>query len=134
MAAILSQSQLTACLGNIARRESVHYRQHLVWHCRRLAGCHVTFNGTGVSGITLDPALERERLTGALEEAAKSFAAIANALLLVHKKKRRLFRSLLTPAFGYPAASRIVCRVDKGSVAEWAVKTVIEKFADSLPR
>ncbi len=52
MAAILSQSQLTALFGQYRQeRESAHYRQHLCGDCRRLAGCHVTFNGTGVSGI-----------------------------------------------------------------------------------
>ncbi len=110
MAAILSQSQLTALFGNIARRESAHYRQHLVWRLPKLAGCHVTFNGTGVSGINAGSALERERLTGALEEAANEFRATANALPPEHKKKRRLFSILLAPTFGHPAASRIVCR------------------------
>ncbi|XPE54039.1 hypothetical protein ACNKHW_17790 [Shigella flexneri] len=58
---------------------------------------------------TLDPALERERLTGALEEAGKRVSPLqANALPPVHKKKRRLFSMLLAPAFGHPAASRIV--------------------------
>lgn len=59
---------------------------------------------------TLDPALERERLTGALEEAANEFRRYSKRFAAGAQKKRRLFRSLLAPAFGHPAASRIVCR------------------------
>ncbi|MGU0044162.1 hypothetical protein ACVXHA_24905 [Escherichia coli] len=59
---------------------------------------------------TLDPALERERLTrGAEEEAANDFAT-ANALPPVHKKKRRRFSIFTRTCFRTPAASPIVCR------------------------
>ncbi len=52
---------------------------------------------------TLDPALERERLTGALEEAANEFRRFtANALPPVHKKKRRLFSIFTRTCFRTP--------------------------------
>ncbi len=110
MAAILSQSQLTALFGQYRQRESVHYRQRLVWRLPKAGRSHVTFNGTGVSGINAGSGSGRERLTGALEEAANEFRRYSNALPPVHKKKRRLFSIFTRTSFGHPAASRIVCR------------------------
>ncbi len=53
---------------------------------------------------TLDPALERERLTGALEEAQMSFAATASCFAAgAQKRNGGYFRFLLAPAFGHPA-------------------------------
>lgn len=111
MAAILSQSQLTALFGQ--------YRQTRIralpaaprcGDCRRLAGCHVTFNGTGVSGINAGSGSGTRTIDRALKKRQTSFAATANALPPEHKRNGGYFRSLLAPAFGHPAASRIVCR------------------------
>lgn len=60
---------------------------------------------------TLDPALERERLTGALEEAANEFRRYSKRFAAGAQKETAaifdLYSHLLS---GYPAASRIVCR------------------------
>ncbi|STL79525.1 phosphoenolpyruvate-protein phosphotransferase (PTS system, enzyme I) [Escherichia coli] len=51
----------------------------------------------------------------------------------MHKKKRRLFSIFTRTCFRTPGCVReLFAEVDKGSVAEWAVKTVIEKFAEQF--
>lgn len=59
---------------------------------------------------TLDPALERERLTGALEEAANEFRRYSKRFAAGAQKETAAIFDLTAPAFGHPVASRIVCR------------------------
>ncbi|XPE23201.1 GAF domain-containing protein [Shigella sonnei] len=111
MAAILSQSQLTALFGQ--------YRQTRIRALPAAPGVAIAEGWQDATlplmeqvyqASTLDPALERERLTGALEEAANEFRRYSKRFAAGAQRNGGYFRSLLTPAFGYPAASRIVCR------------------------
>ena len=104
MAAILSQSQLTALFGQ--------YRQTRIRALPAAPGVAIAEGWQDATlplmeqvyqASTLDPALERERLTGALERKRQtSFAATANALPPEHKKKRRLFSIFTRTYFRTP--------------------------------
>ncbi|UNB75191.1 hypothetical protein MJK71_23155 [Escherichia coli] len=121
--------------SNIARRESAHYRQHLVWRLPE-----------GWRDATLPlmeqvyrrhqrwiPALERERLTGALEEAANEFRRYSKRFAAGAQKETAAIFDLYSHLLSDTRLRReLFAEVDKGSVAEWAVKTVIEKFAEQF--
>ncbi|EBI9573777.1 phosphoenolpyruvate--protein phosphotransferase [Salmonella enterica] len=115
MAAILSQSQVTALFGQ--------YRQTRIRALPAAPGVAIATGWQDATmplmeqvyeASTLDTSLERERLTGALEEAAAIFDLYSH-LLSDARLRRELF-----------------AEVDKGAVAEWAVKKIIEKFAEQF--
>ncbi len=131
MAAILSLSQLTALFGQ--------YRQTRI---RALAAS----SGVGIAegwmdatlplmeqvyeASTLDTALERERLTGALEEAASEFRRYSKRFAAGAQKETAAIFDLYSHLISDPRLRKeLFEEVDKGFVAEWAVKTIIEKFA-----
>lgn len=131
LAAILSLSQLNALFGQ--------YRQTRI---RALAAS----SGVGIAegwmdatlplmeqvyeASTLDTALERERLTGALEEASNEFRRYSKRFAAGAQKETAAIFDLYSHLLSDPRLRKeLFEEVDKGSVAEWAVKTVIEKFA-----
>ena len=131
MAAILSLSQLTALFGQ--------YRQTRI---RALAAS----SGVGIAegwmdatlplmeqvyeASTLDTSLERERLTGALEEASSEFRRYSKRFAAGAQKETAAIFDLYSHLLSDPRLRKeLFEEVDKGFVAEWAVKTVIEKFA-----
>ncbi|MBK4116972.1 phosphoenolpyruvate--protein phosphotransferase [Pluralibacter gergoviae] len=131
MAAILSLSQLTALFGQ--------YRQTRI---RALAAS----SGVGIAegwmdatlplmeqvyeASTLDTALERERLTGALEEASSEFRRYSKRFAAGAQKETAAIFDLYSHLLSDPRLRKeLFEEVDKGFVADWAVKTVIEKFA-----
>ncbi|EBJ0300689.1 phosphoenolpyruvate-protein phosphotransferase PtsP [Salmonella enterica] len=115
MAAILSQSQVTALFGQ--------YRQTRIRALPAAPGVAIAPGWQDATmplmeqvyeASTLDTSLERERLTGAQKETAAIFDLYSH-LLSDARLRRELF-----------------AEVDKGAVAEWAVKKIIEKFAEQF--
>ena len=60
-----------------------------------------------------------------------SFAATANATLPARRKRRRPSLTSIAPASDARLRRELFAEVDKGAVAEWAVK-IIEKFAEQF--
>ncbi|EMV7329051.1 phosphoenolpyruvate--protein phosphotransferase [Klebsiella pneumoniae] len=125
MAAILSQSQLNALFGQ--------YRQTRIRALPASSGVAIAEGWMDVSlplmeqvyeASTLDTASERERLTGALEEAANEFRRYSKRYAAFD-----LYSHLLSDA---RLRRELFAEVDKGAVAEWAVKKIIEKFAEQF--
>lgn len=82
---------------------------------------------------TLDEALERERLTAALEEAANEFRRYSKRFAAGAQKETAAIFDLYSHLLSDARLRReLFAEVDKGSVAEWAVKKVIEKFAEQF--
>ncbi|EAA8174301.1 phosphoenolpyruvate--protein phosphotransferase [Salmonella enterica] len=115
MAAILSQSQVTALFGQ--------YRQTRIRALPASPGVAIATGWQDATmplmeqvyeASTLDTSLERERLTGAQKETAAIFDLYSH-LLSDARLRRELF-----------------AEVDKGAVAEWAVKKIIGKFAEQF--
>ncbi len=134
MAAILSQSQLTALFGQ--------YRQTRIRALPASPGVAIAEGWMDTTlplmeqvfeASTLDTALERERLTAALEEASGEFRRYSKRFAAGAQKETAaifdLYSHLLTDA---RLRRELFAEVDKGSVAEWAVKTVVEKFAEQF--
>lgn len=103
MAAILSQSQLTALFGQ--------YRQTRIRALPAAPGVAIAEGWQDATlplmeqvyqASTLDPALERERLTGALEEAANEFRRYSKRFAAGAQKKRRLFSIFTHTCFRIP--------------------------------
>ncbi|HFM0192970.1 TPA: phosphoenolpyruvate--protein phosphotransferase [Escherichia coli] len=134
MAAILSQSQLTALFGQ--------YRQTRIRALPAAPGVAIAEGRQDATlplmeqvyqASTLDPALERERLTGALEEAANEFRRYSKRFAAGAQKETAAIFDLYSHLLSDTRLRReLFAEVDKGSVAEWAVKTVIEKFAEQF--
>ena len=134
MAAILSQSQLTALFGQ--------YRQTRIRALPAAPGVAIAEGWQDATlplmeqvyqASTLDPALERERLTGALEEAANEFRRYSKRFAAGAQKEMAAIFDLYSHLLSDTRLRReLFAEVDKGSVAEWAVKTVIEKFAEQF--
>ncbi len=131
MAAILSQSQLTALFGQ--------YRQTRIRALAAAPGVAVAEGWMDATlplmeqvteASTLNTALERERLATALEEAAGEFRRFSKRFAAGAQKESAaifdLYSHLLMDA---RLRRELYAEVDKGCVAEWAVKKVIEKFA-----
>ncbi len=131
MAAILSQSQLTALFGQ--------YRQTRIRALAAAPGVAVAEGWMDATlplmeqvteASTLNTALERERLATALEEAAGEFRRFSKRFAAGAQKETAaifdLYSHLLMDA---RLRRELYAEVDKGCVAEWAVKKVIEKFA-----
>ncbi len=71
---------------------------------------------------TLDPALERERLTGALEEAANEFRRYSKRFAAGAQKETAAIFDLSHLLSDTRLRRELFAEVDKGSVVEWAVK------------
>lgn len=134
MAAILSQSQLAALFGQ--------YRQTRIRALPASPGVAIAEGWMDSTlplmeqvseASTLDTILERERLTAAVEEASNEFRRYSKRFAAGAQKETAaifdLYSHLLTDA---RLRRELFDEVDKGSVAEWAVKKVIEKFAEQF--
>ncbi|EIW8914423.1 phosphoenolpyruvate--protein phosphotransferase [Klebsiella pneumoniae] len=134
MAAILSQSQLNALFGQ--------YRQTRIRALPASSGVAIAEGWMGVSlplmeqvyeASTLDTASERERLTGALEEAANEFRRYSKRYAAGAQKETAAIFDLYSHLLSDARLRReLFAEVDKGAVAEWAVKKIIEKFAEQF--
>ncbi|KZR42356.1 phosphoenolpyruvate--protein phosphotransferase [Enterobacter roggenkampii] len=134
MAAILSQSQLAALFGQ--------YRHTRIRALPASPGVAIAEGWMDATlplmeqvyeASTLDEALERERLTAALEEAANEFRRYSKRFAAGAHRKAGANRGQRWPPSLFARLRReLFAEVDKGSVAEWAVKKVIEKFADQF--
>ncbi|MEM6162143.1 phosphoenolpyruvate--protein phosphotransferase [Erwinia sp. P6884] len=131
MAAILSQSQLNALFGQ--------YRQTRVRAIAAAPGVAVAPGWVDITqpsldnifaASTLDTHRERERLSLAMDEASSEFRRYSKRFTAsVHKESAAIFdlySHLLSDA---RLKKDLYAEIDAGSVAEWAVKKVIEKFA-----
>jgi len=131
MAAILSQSQLNALFGQ--------YRQTRIRALAAAPGVAVAEGWVDSSqpslenvsaASTLDTVRERERLAMAISEASSEFRRYSKRFTAsMHKESAAIFdlySHLLSDA---RLKKDLLAEIDAGSVAEWAVKTVIEKFA-----
>lgn len=134
MAAILSQSQLAALFGQ--------YRQTRIRALPASPGVAVAQGWVDTTqplmeqvyeASTLDTVSERERLTAALEEAAGEFRRYSKRFSAGSQNETAaifdLYSHLLSDAL---LKRELFAAIDGGSVAEWAVKTVIEKFAEQF--
>ena len=134
MAAILSQSQLTALFGQ--------YRHTRIRALPASPGVAIAEGWMDATlplmeqvyeASTLDEALERERLTAALEEAANEFRRYSKRFAAGAQKETAAIFDLYSHLLSDARLRReLFAEVDKGSVAEWAVKKVIEKFAEQF--
>lgn len=134
MAAILSQSQLTALFGQ--------YRQTRIRALPASSGVAIAEGWMDVSlplmeqvyeASTLDTASERERLTCALEEAASEFRRYSKRYAAGAQKETSAIFDLYSHLLSDARLRReLFAEVDKGAVAEWAVKKIIEKFAEQF--
>lgn len=134
MTAILSQSQLNALFGQ--------YRQTRIRALPASSGVAIAEGWMDASlplmeqvyeASTLDTASERERLTGALEEAANEFRRYSKRYAAGAQKETAAIFDLYSHLLSDARLRReLFDEVDKGSVAEWAVKKVIEKFAEQF--
>lgn len=122
MAAILSQSQVTALFGQ--------YRQTRIRALPAAPGVAIATGWQDATmplmeqvyeASTLDTSLERERLTGALEEAANEFRRYSKRFAAGAQKETAAIFDLYSHLLS-----------DEGAVAEWAVKKIIEKFAEQF--
>ncbi len=134
MAGILSQSQLAALFGQ--------YRQTRIRALPASPGVAIAEGWMDSTlplmeqvseASTLDTTRERERLTAALEEASNEFRRYSKRFAAGAQKETAaifdLYSHLLTDA---RLRRELYGEVDKGSVAEWAVKKVVEKFAEQF--
>lgn len=134
MAGILSQSQLAALFGQ--------YRQTRIRALPASPGVAIAEGWMDSTlplmeqvseASTLDTISERERLTAALEEASNEFRRYSKRFAAGAQKETAaifdLYSHLLTDA---RLRRELYGEVDKGSVAEWAVKKVVEKFAEQF--
>jgi len=131
MAGILSQSQLAALFGQ--------YRQTRIRALPASPGVAVAQGWMDTTqplmeqvyeASTLDTVSERERLTAALEEAAGEFRRYSKRFSAGSQNETAAIFDLYSHLLSDARLKReLFAAVDGGSVAEWAVKTVIEKFA-----
>ncbi|HAT1571031.1 TPA: phosphoenolpyruvate--protein phosphotransferase [Kluyvera cryocrescens] len=134
MAAILSLSQLTALFGQ--------YRQTRVRALPASPGVAIAEGWMDATlplmeqvyeASSLDTALERERLTGALEEAANEFRRYSKRFAAGAQKETAAIFDLYSHLLSDASLRReLFAEVDKGAVAEWAVKKIVEKFAEQF--
>lgn len=130
MATILSQSQLNALFGQ--------YRQTRVRALAAAPGVAVAegwVESTQPSlenvfaASTLDTARERERLSLAMDEASSEFRRYSKRFTSsVHKESAAIFDLYSHLLSDNRLKKDLYTEIDNGSVAEWAVKKVIEKF------
>lgn len=134
MAGILSQSQLAALFGQ--------YRQTRIRALPASPGVAVAQGWVDTTqplmeqvyeASTLDTVSERERLTTALEEAAGEFRRYSKRFSAGSQNETAAIFDLYSHLLSDARLKReLFAAVDGGSVAEWAVKTVIEKFAEQF--
>ncbi|MGP3590756.1 phosphoenolpyruvate--protein phosphotransferase [Vagococcus sp. WN89Y] len=131
MAAILSQSQLNALFGQ--------YRQTRIRALPASPGVAIAEGWIDETlplmeqvypASALDVPWERERLTSALEEAASEFRRYSKRFSAGAQKETAAIFDLYSHLLSDARLRReLFEEVDSGVVAEWAVKTVIERFA-----
>lgn len=131
LAAILSQSQLNAIFGQ--------YRQTRIRALAAAPGVAVAEGWQDTSqpsldlvykASTLDSVRERERLTQALEEAAAEFRRFSKRFTASSQKESAAIFDLYSHLLNDARLKReLFAEIDAGSVAEWAVKQVVEQFA-----
>ena len=131
LASILSQSQLNAIFGQ--------YRQTRIRALAAAPGVAVAEGWQDTSqpsldlvyeASTLDTAQERERLTQALEEAAAEFRRFSKRFAASSQKESAAIFDLYSHLLNDARLKReLFAQIDAGSVAEWAVKQVVEQFA-----
>ncbi|MEX3018453.1 phosphoenolpyruvate--protein phosphotransferase [Kluyvera sp. STS39-E] len=134
MAAIFSQSQLASLFGQ--------YRQTRVRALPASPGVAIAEGWMDATlplmeqvyeASSLDTALERERLTGALEEAASEFRRYSKRFTAGAQKETAAIFDLYSHLLSDASLRReLFAEVDKGAVAEWAVKKIVEKFAEQF--
>ena len=134
MAGILSQSQLAALFGQ--------YRQTRIRALPASPGVAVAQGWVDTTqplmeqvyeASTLDTVSERERLTAALEEAAGEFRRYSKRFSAGSQNETAAIFDLYSHLLSDARLKReLFAAVDGGSVAEWAVKTVIERFAEQF--
>lgn len=131
LAGILSQSQLNAIFGQ--------YRQTRIRALAAAPGVAVAEGWQDTSqpsldlvyeASTLDTVQERERLTQALEEAAAEFRRFSKRFSASSQKESAAIFDLYSHLLNDARLKReLFAQIDAGSVAEWAVKQVVEQFA-----
>ncbi|VXC99278.1 phosphoenolpyruvate--protein phosphotransferase [Serratia oryzae] len=131
MAGILSQSQLNAIFGQ--------YRQTRIRALAASPGVAVAEGWLDSSqpsldqvykASTLDTVSERERLMQALEEAGAEFRRFSKRFSASSQKESAAIFDLYSHLLNDARLKReLFAEIDAGSVAEWAVKQVIEAFA-----
>lgn len=131
LAGILSQSQLNAIFGQ--------YRQTRIRALAAAPGVAVAEGWQDTSqpsldlvyeASTLDTVQERERLTQALEEAAAEFRRFSKRFAASSQKESAAIFDLYSHLLNDARLKReLFAQIDAGSVAEWAVKQVVEQFA-----
>lgn len=85
--------------------------------------------------LTLDCQAERSRLTLALEETTAECRRISKRFTASSQKESAAIFDLYSHLLNDPQLKRdLFCAVDNGFVAEWAIKTVIEKYAEQFAR
>ncbi|BDH44744.1 phosphoenolpyruvate--protein phosphotransferase [Salmonella enterica subsp. enterica serovar Choleraesuis] len=134
MAAILSQSQLTALFGR--------YRQTRIRALAAAPGVAIARGWMDTSqplieqvseASTLDRSQERERLTAALEQAALEFRRHSKRFSAgAQKETAAIFDLYLHLLSDQRLRRELYSAIEKGSVAEWAVRQVISKFAEQF--
>ncbi|MBJ3813833.1 phosphoenolpyruvate--protein phosphotransferase [Shimwellia pseudoproteus] len=134
MAAILSQSQLTALFGQ--------YRQTRIRALPASPGVAIAPGWVDATlplmeqvseASSLDTGKERERLSTALEEAAAEFRRYSKRFTAsAQKETAAIFDLYLHLLSDNRLSKALYAGVDKGAVAEWAVKKVIEDFAQQF--
>ncbi len=131
MAAILSQSQVSACRGNTGRRESARFlRLCRAWLSQRLARRDHAADGTGLRSVYADTS---ERLTIGRRWKRRRTSSDDTATLCRWRAKETaaifdLYSHLLSDA---RLRRELFAEVDKGAAAEWAVKNH-RKFAEQF--
>ncbi len=134
MAAILSQSQLTALFGQ--------YRQTRIRAIAAAPGVAIAHGWMDATlplmeqvseASALDAGQETERLTAALEEAAAEFRRYSKRFTAgAQKETAAIFDLYLHLLSDNRLRKALYAEIETGAVAEWAVKKVIEKFAEQF--
>jgi len=134
MAGILSQSQLNALFGQ--------YRQTRIRALAAAPGVAIAQGWVDTSqpsldqvypASSLDTARERERLTFALGEAAAEFRRFSKRFNASAQQDSAAIFDLYSHLLNDARLKRgLFAEIDAGSVAEWAVKKVIEQFAEQF--
>ncbi|HEY0207645.1 phosphoenolpyruvate--protein phosphotransferase [Acerihabitans sp.] len=134
MAGILSQSQLNALFGQ--------YRQTRIRALAAAPGVAIAQGWVDSSqpsldqvfqASSLDSARERERLTFALGEAAAEFRRFSKRFTANAQKDSAAIFDLYSHLLNDARLKReLFAQIDAGAMAEWAVKQVIELFAEQF--
>lgn len=134
LAGILSQAQLNGLFGRL--------RQNRIRAIAASPGIAVGEGWMDVSqpsleqvfqASTLDSASERERMTQALEDASAEFRRFSKRFTANSQKDSAAIFDLYSHLINDARLKReLMNEIDAGSVAEWAVKQVIERFAEQF--